>query len=200
MKIGSGAWILSSIDVPSRWTLNGDLVGRLVVLHQSHRRLGIDLEWGRRGLVVPFMEEGGRGGRLVLLNIGRRYVPRGRGCIDCRLPVSFAWFPFGGMDCSLPVCYLCRSATMEGMLQGIYHQDCVFRPNIQARERYCCMCGMTGHTRCTCHRAAGGYSLAGMICRACGRGHHEIICPNGLQPVMRTTERYHKMDYFVMLL
>jgi hypothetical protein len=39
---------------------------------------------------VPFMEEGGRGGRLVLLNIGRRYVPRGRGCIDCRLPVSFA--------------------------------------------------------------------------------------------------------------
>jgi hypothetical protein len=44
MKIGSGAWILSSIDVPSRWTLNGDLVGRLVVLHQSHRRLGIDLE------------------------------------------------------------------------------------------------------------------------------------------------------------
>jgi hypothetical protein len=178
---------------------NGDLVGWLVVLRQSHRRIGIDLEWGGRGLAVPFMEEGGHEGRFVLLNTGRRYVSRGRGCIDCRLHVSLAWFPFGGMDYSLPVYYLCRSATMEGMLQGIYHQDCVFRSNIQVWERYCCMCGMTRHNRSTCRRAEGGYSLAGMICRACGRGHHEIICPNGLQPMMRTTERYHKMDYFVML-
>jgi hypothetical protein len=200
MKIGLGAWILSSVYVPLRWTQTTTLLdSRRRLLRQSRSRLGIDLEWGGRGLVLPFMEEGGRGGCFVLLNTGRRYVPRGRGCIDCRLRVSLGWFPFGGMDYYLLVCFLCRSAMMEGMLQGIYHQDSVFWSNIQARERYCCMCGMTGHNRSTCRRATGGYSQAGMICRNCGRGHHEIICPNGLQPVMRTTKRYHKMECVVML-
>jgi hypothetical protein len=52
-------------------------------------------------------------------------------------------------------------------------------------RRRCGKCGVEGHNRVTCGRAAARFRLPYRLCERCGlRGHYSILCPNAPQPIM----------------